>query len=491
MALVVIGGVAAGLSAAARARRVDPRLDIVVLEKGPAISYGACGLPYFIEGRVREARQLIVYTPEYFRKERNIEVRTGARVVSIAHPRREVELQSGGRVHYDHLIIAAGARCDTAGIAGAEQPHVFTLHTLEDAERMRRFIREKRPRRAVVIGAGYIGVEAADALRRNGLRVTVLERSANVLLRDDPHFTAAVRKQLEKHGVELRCGVQASAIEPESVAGVACLGLGNQNRPPLIIAGAVAMTLGILFISPLAIRALAMPARRAPVAVRLALRDLARHQARSGAALAAISLALGITAAIIISSAADKTAANAGNLPDTQILVWTGQSDGPNGPAIPVRTPAQLRVLAAAVHQIAGPLTHSEVTALDMSVNPADKPQPGGHGSQAGQPVASLGAPQNPAAGGRGGTYSTIPLYVATPAVLRYLGISPATITPAADFLTAAAGQLVVTTPSTFATVTHVQRIQAPSYASQPTSLMTLGGLHRRGWTQIQSGWLV
>ncbi|MFI5063251.1 MAG: FtsX-like permease family protein [Streptosporangiales bacterium] len=167
------------------------------------------------------------------------------------------------------------------------------------------------------------------------------------------------------------------------VVGVACLGLGNQNRPPLIIAGAVAMTLGILLISPLAIRALATPGRRAPVAVRLALRDLARHQARSGAALAAISLALGITAAIIISSAADKTAANAGNLPDTQILVWTGQPDGPNGPVIPLRTPAQLRVLAAAVHQIAGSLPHSEVTALDMPVNPADKPQPGGQGSQA------------------------------------------------------------------------------------------------------------
>jgi NADPH-dependent 2,4-dienoyl-CoA reductase/sulfur reductase-like enzyme len=222
MALVVIGGVAAGLSAAARARRIDPGLDIVVLEKGPVISYGACGLPYLVEGRVREARQLIVHTPEYFRKERNIEVRTGARVVSIAHPRREVELQSGERVHYDHLVIAAGGRCDTVGIAGAEQPHVFTLHTIEDAERMRRFIREKRPRHAVVIGAGFIGVEAADALRRNGLRVTVLERSENVLLRDDRHFTAAVRKQLEEHGVELRCGVKAGAIEPESVAGVAC-----------------------------------------------------------------------------------------------------------------------------------------------------------------------------------------------------------------------------------------------------------------------------
>jgi NADPH-dependent 2,4-dienoyl-CoA reductase/sulfur reductase-like enzyme len=222
MALVVIGGVAAGLSAAARARRVDPRLDIVVLEKGPVISYGACGLPYFVEGRVREARQLIVYTPEYFRKERNIEVRTGARVVSIGHSRREVELQSGARVHYDHLIIGAGARCDTTGIAGAEQPHVFTLHSLDDAERLRRFLREKQPRRAVVIGAGYIGVETADALRRNGLRVTVLERSENVLLRDDPQFTAAVRKQLEQHGVELRCGVKAGAIEPGSVADVAC-----------------------------------------------------------------------------------------------------------------------------------------------------------------------------------------------------------------------------------------------------------------------------
>ena len=92
MALVVIGGVAAGLSAAARARRIDPRLDIVVLEKGPVISYGACGLPYFVEGRVREAKQLIVHTPEYFRKERNIEVRTGARAIAISHPRREVVL---------------------------------------------------------------------------------------------------------------------------------------------------------------------------------------------------------------------------------------------------------------------------------------------------------------------------------------------------------------------------------------------------------------
>ena len=267
------------------------------------------------------------------------------------------------------------------------------------------------------------------------------------------------------------------------VAGIVCLGLANQARPPLIIAGTLAMTLGILLISPLAVRALAALGGRAPVAVRLALRDLARHQARSGAALAAISLALGITAAIIISSAADKSAASAGNLPDTQILVWVGQ---PASPDVPLRTPAQLGVLNAAVRQIAGPLQHAAVIPLDMPVNPAERPLAG-----AGQPIASLGAPTNPAAGGRNLIYSTINLYVATPAVLHYLGIRPATTSPAADFLTAHAGQLAVFTSSTFANVTHIQRIRAPGYTSEPTSLMTPGGLRRRGWTQIQSGWLV
>src|SRR5881275_3101095 len=110
MALVVVGGVAAGLSAATRARRMDPRLEIIVLEKGP----------------VADASQLIVYTPEYFRKERQIDVRTNARVISISHPRREVVLESGARVHYERLVIATGARYDKTRIAGADQPHVFT-----------------------------------------------------------------------------------------------------------------------------------------------------------------------------------------------------------------------------------------------------------------------------------------------------------------------------------------------------------------------------
>ena len=214
MRLLVIGGVAAGLSAAARSRRIDPSLEIVVLEKGADISYGACGLPYYLEGRVRRAEELIVHTPEYFRKERNIAVRTGARVVSISHPRREVTLDGGERVHYDRLVIATGARPRTKDFEGATlPPHVFTLHTLEDAERLKAYLCDKQPKQAVVVGAGYIGLEAADALRRNGLAVTVVEQGPHVLGRGDAELTKAVRERLERFRVELQLNTRISAVE--------------------------------------------------------------------------------------------------------------------------------------------------------------------------------------------------------------------------------------------------------------------------------------
>lgn len=217
MALVVIGGVAAGLSAAARARRIDPRLDIVVLEKGPDISYGACGLPYYVEGRVRRTQDLVAYTPEYFRKERNIDVRTGTRVVAVSHPRREVVLESGAHVSYEKLVIATGARCETCAAAPLP-PHAFTLHTLDDGSRLRTFLDDRTPRRAVVVGAGYIGLEAADALRRKGLDVVVLERSDKLLLRDDPWWTALVRAQLERHGVTVQTGIHVQSLDGPTIA---------------------------------------------------------------------------------------------------------------------------------------------------------------------------------------------------------------------------------------------------------------------------------
>jgi NADPH-dependent 2,4-dienoyl-CoA reductase/sulfur reductase-like enzyme len=214
MRLLVIGGVAAGLSAAARARRIDPSLEIVVLEQGANISYGACGLPYYLEGRVRRAEELVVYTPEYFSKERNIQVRTGARAISISHPRREVVLDGAGgeRVHYDRLVIATGARPRAAEFEGATLPHVFSLHTLADAERLKQYLRDKQPKRALVIGAGYIGLEAADALRRNGLAVTVVEQGEHVLGRADAELTKAVRERLERFRVDLQLNTRISGV---------------------------------------------------------------------------------------------------------------------------------------------------------------------------------------------------------------------------------------------------------------------------------------
>ncbi len=264
---------------------------------------------------------------------------------------------------------------------------------------------------------------------------------------------------------------------------LACLALANQTSGPLIIFGALAMALGISFISPLSIRVLTAAGRRAPVAVRLALRDLARYQARSAAALAAISLALGIAVAIMISLAAATNAANAGNLPDNQMQIWIGQPG--NSQLVPIRAPAELSALAAAVHRIAGLLGGAAVIPLDMPVNPASKTQPGGQ-----QPVVSLNAPVDQAAG-RNGFYHSVALYVATPAVLHLLGINPATIDPATNILTVQAGQDVLTTITTITDATNVQRIHVPDYGSEPTSLITVNGLRHEHWTQIQSGWMI
>jgi putative ABC transport system permease protein len=267
------------------------------------------------------------------------------------------------------------------------------------------------------------------------------------------------------------------------VIALACLALANQASGPLIILGALAMALGTSFISPLSIRVLTAAGRRAPVAVRLALRDLARYQARSAAALAAISLALGIAVTIMISLAAATNAANAGNLPDNQMQIWIGQPG--DNQTVPIRAATEVRALAATVHRIAGSLDGAAVIPLDMPVNPASKPQPGGQ-----QPVVSLNAPVGQAAG-RNAVYHSVALYVATPAVLRLLGINPATIDPATNILTVQAGQDVLTTITTATDATHVQRIHVRDYSSDPTSLITVNGLRREHGTQIQSGWMV
>ena len=213
MRLVVIGGVAAGLSAASRARRLDSSLDIVVLEKGATISYSACGLPYFLSGEVKRLDQLIVHTPEFFQTERNIRVRIQAEAAAIEHGRREVILACGDRIRYDKLIIATGARPDLENVTGTAAPHVFSLHTFEDAGRIAQFMTDRKPRTAAVIGAGYIGLEAAEALRASGLRVRVINANADVLGREDAPLTKLVRQHLERFGIALECEVRVGGVD--------------------------------------------------------------------------------------------------------------------------------------------------------------------------------------------------------------------------------------------------------------------------------------
>jgi len=220
MRLVILGGNAAGLSAASRARRMDRHLEITVLEKGRFISYGSCGLPYYVEGRVDSLDELLVYSPDYLKRERNIEVRTEAEAAEIAHARREVLLAGGERVPYDRLVVATGAGEQQAGIPGADLPHVFPLGDFEDARRLREFLRARRPKRAVVIGAGYVGLEAADALRANGVKVTVLEAAGGVLGRTGGAVAKILPDHLGRCGIVFRPNQPVRSIEPDSVNGV-------------------------------------------------------------------------------------------------------------------------------------------------------------------------------------------------------------------------------------------------------------------------------
>jgi NADPH-dependent 2,4-dienoyl-CoA reductase/sulfur reductase-like enzyme len=246
MRLVVIGGVAAGLSAASRARRMDSGLDIVVLEKGDVVSYGACGLPYFVEGRVEDWRDLVVYTPDFFSRQRKIQVRTGAEVRVIEHSRRRVELSTGEKVPYDKLIIATGARQNTAGITGHDLPHVFSMNTPAAAVRLKQRLSSSKAGRAVIIGGGYIGLEAVEALRTHGWRLTLVDGGETLLHGNDGELTRRIATHLDRFRVDLRQGHRVKAITEDAVDGIpaSLVVLAAGLKPNAELAAAAGLEMG-------------------------------------------------------------------------------------------------------------------------------------------------------------------------------------------------------------------------------------------------------
>lgn len=219
--ILVVGGVAGGASAAARARRVDEGAEIHVFERGPYISFANCGLPYFIGGEIDDRAKLIVMTPERFWARSRIHAHVGHEVLSIHREARTVRVK-GPDGHeraerYDRLILSQGAKPIVPPLPGVDLPHVFTLRDIPDMDRIVRFLDERHPRRAVVIGGGFIGLEMAEAFHRRGLHVTVVERGEHILPLLDPDMAALLQQRTRHSDFAFHTGATATAFTTDGV----------------------------------------------------------------------------------------------------------------------------------------------------------------------------------------------------------------------------------------------------------------------------------
>ncbi|MFP4437553.1 MAG: CoA-disulfide reductase [Chloroflexaceae bacterium] len=213
--LVVIGGVAAGMSAAAKARRTDKNMEIVVYEQTGNVSYGSCGLPYFVKGEIPRIEDVIVRRPEDFARQ-NIQALVRHQVLRIDPVEHTVlvhNLETGEefRDEWDRLIISAGGGATKPPLPGLNLNGIFTLRNVEDAVAVRAWIDQQQPRHAVIVGGGYIGLEMAEALAEHGIQVTVVEMLPQVMANMDADMAAHIQSELERQNVELRleCAVKS------------------------------------------------------------------------------------------------------------------------------------------------------------------------------------------------------------------------------------------------------------------------------------------
>lgn len=219
MKLIVIGGVAAGMSAAARAKRRNKALEITVYEKSGYVSYGACGLPYFIKGDIPTPEKLVVRTPEQFAAQ-GIKALVHHEVIDVDVPAHTVQVKNleTGEIfedHWDELLITTGAVAVRPPIPGLDLPGIFTLRTVEDGIAIKEWLAKKHPWQAVVVGGGYIGLEMAEALAANGLYVDVVEMLPQVLPNMDADMAALVQEELARHGVTVHLESPVQAFEGE------------------------------------------------------------------------------------------------------------------------------------------------------------------------------------------------------------------------------------------------------------------------------------
>ena len=219
MKIVIIGGVAGGMSAATRMRRLDADAEIVVIEKSGHVSYANCGLPYYVGGVIEEEEALLLQTPSSLYARFRLDVRIASEVTAIDPAKKTVQVLNeltgeSYELNYDKLVLSPGASPVVPPIPGIER--ALTLRTVEDVEKI--FARvEQKPTTAVVIGGGFIGVEIAENLIHKGIATTVVEASPQLLAPLDPEMATLVAQEMERNGVSLYLGVAATNISENSV----------------------------------------------------------------------------------------------------------------------------------------------------------------------------------------------------------------------------------------------------------------------------------
>lgn len=219
--IVIVGGVAGGASAAARARRVDESAEIVLYERGPYISFANCGLPYFIGGEIKDRSQLLLMSPEKMWSRSRVRVHVGHEVLSIDRAAKTIRVRqpdgAEDEVAYDKLILSQGAKAIVPPIPGAELGNVFTLRDVPDMDRIAAFVNIARPKTAAVIGGGFIGLEMAEAFHRRGMAVTIIERLPHILPLLDDDMAAYLQNQILGKGLDIRAGAEAKRFGAEGV----------------------------------------------------------------------------------------------------------------------------------------------------------------------------------------------------------------------------------------------------------------------------------
>jgi NADPH-dependent 2,4-dienoyl-CoA reductase/sulfur reductase-like enzyme/peroxiredoxin family protein/rhodanese-related sulfurtransferase/TusA-related sulfurtransferase len=218
MKYLIIGGVAGGATTAARLRRIDEKCEIIMFERGEYISYANCGLPYYIGGTISEREKLFVQTPATFGARFNVDVRNLSEVVAINRDRKTVSVKDlkSGQVYeegYDKLVLSPGAEPVKPPLPGINQEGIFTMRNVPDTDKIKAYITEKKPKHAVVVGAGFIGLEMAENLHQSGIAVTIIEMAEQVMTPLDYSMAALVHQHLKTKNVEFYLNTAVSLFE--------------------------------------------------------------------------------------------------------------------------------------------------------------------------------------------------------------------------------------------------------------------------------------